>query len=588
MFLQFSKISPRAILAIVFFLLIISPVAGLPDNWMFWHDATPEFIQDEIDRRGGIDSLMVREPRAWDNMISDAIRAKNYNIVPWLVEEWQNSDTAPLRPSTLVNARHLPLETFRSLLLSWHDSLNAYKSESQTAQGNKKVKPFETTPLMVQKHKEDLLFGLARETDFDVAILQTVLDLGVNVNEQDNEGDTALFLLYENHHPQRSEAFQLFLDHGYDLSLKTKNGSSFLGYLLLYEESTLEDYERYKAAEGDHKDLIWALQTGWAVLMNSWYSKLYSIPDHPIHQALEDYFNDPGVNALIDDRTYPFMFWVAIKEEEWFRRFQEAGADYDLTDSQGNTVLHKAAFWGNRDVFAWEPKLLDHLNLQNNQGQSPLHIAIEKERFAMGLDLIQRGTYIDLLDSSGLIAFDYFDQMKRDKAEETLESLKGSANIYYEYLELPQFRDTISRIELVKEEEKRLEKSEDMIEGIVFGLVLPSTYLLVNVLHREQGGGVHQTSTIFSHASAGITMTMSTFLLTYGLSSSELGSSRESSGSSYGYRLIGGALALVASGLTGIISTAALGDEFNNNPVLYYSGPAIISVGGLLAFISSL
>jgi hypothetical protein len=350
------------------------------------------------------------------------------------------------------------------------------------------------------------------------------------------------------------------------------------------EVFTGEDYLTFKALGGDPLDLEYAGSSGWDWFFYGPNKELYKDPSHPIRLVEKDYLLNPGPNALNFQGLPPFMRKVVMEDEERFGLYREAGADFTLTDSQGRTVLHKAAEYGLPDTLDWIPQIDALLNSQNASGQSALHVAIGEGNFAMGKELIERGIDVRLKDSIGRTAIDYFSTRRYSQGEYLFWQLKRQTPLYEELLALPEIGEQLASIaqenEGIQEQNfKEIELARRTELGF-WSLVVPTGYLLGSIAHRENGGA-GENSTFFSHTSAGITMAASGGLLTAGLTTVFWPSSdRGSINNTIGTLIFSAGVGT----LSGIIGTAFLGEQMNADPFLYYLGPTIASIGGLVVF----
>ena len=85
-------------------------------------------------------------------------------------------------------------------------------------------------PKVLNQHQNTVLHYAANcqaKEKTCVEIAKLILKAGVDVNVQDNDGDTALIIAAQNHHPLLKK---LFLDAGADPRLKNKESKSAESY----------------------------------------------------------------------------------------------------------------------------------------------------------------------------------------------------------------------------------------------------------------------------------------------------------------------------------------------------------------------
>lgn len=91
-----------------------------------------------------------------------------------------------------------------------------------------------------------------------------------------------------------------------------------------------------------------------------------------------------------------------------FENMLQAGSDINLTDAEGNTLLHLSET--RKDIGISIEDILIHgadINAQNNQGQTPLMLACRYDKNADFITLLEHGADINLKDKSGKTALDY-------------------------------------------------------------------------------------------------------------------------------------------------------------------------------------
>jgi hypothetical protein len=327
---------------------------------------------------------------------------------------------------------------------------------------------------------------------------------------------------------------------------------------------------------------------GWDLIIHQNYEEIFTLPGHPIPLIMEDFLLDPGPNHQSRWGTYPFMGKRALADQDLFQIFRAGGADYSLQDGQGYSALHWAAYYGLGEVLDWAPELRGILDLTNIQGQSALHLAVAQGHFALGLDLVNLGLNPGIEDTEDRVAMDYFHPGRYTSRVLLLDKLKSQPQVYQAYLEHPILGTSLEELERDLQESPyqgrpKVKRGFDFYAAF-WTLGLPSAYFVGALAHRE-GWAKELPSDFFSQGSAAITLAASTSLLSLSLFS--LG--REASPPANRTEDLSYALlALGTTGLVGILSgtigAASLGEAFNENPFLYYLGPTILSLSGVVLF----
>lgn len=78
------------------------------------------------------------------------------------------------------------------------------------------------------------------------------------------------------------------------------------------------------------------------------------------------------------------------------------GADLNMKDESGWSLLHYAARRNNGKALAVLLKAGANVNIKNNEGETPLHIASQGKRFSAVRVLLKHGADVDIVDNKGL------------------------------------------------------------------------------------------------------------------------------------------------------------------------------------------
>ncbi len=119
-----------------------------------------------------------------------------------------------------------------------------------------------------------------------------------------------------------------------------------------------------------------------------------------------------GANpAILNKEGRPALLSFGISGDgnrQMFENMLQAGSDINLTDAEGNTLLHLSET--RKDIGISIEDILIHgadINAQNNQGQTPLMLACRYDKNADFITLLEHGADISLKDKSGKTALDY-------------------------------------------------------------------------------------------------------------------------------------------------------------------------------------
>lgn len=169
-----------------------------------------------------------------------------------------------------------------------------------------------------------------------------------------------------------------------------------------------------------------------------------------------------GANpAILNKEGRPALLSFVISRDgnrQMFENMLQAGSDINLTDAEGNTLLHLSET--RRDIGLSIEDALTYganINAQNHQGQTPLMLACRHDKNADFITLLEHGADVNIKDKSGKTALDYAKERfcyynhtrlymqsigKADKADVTGElHLLGDKyrDLYYDKAQAEQF-----------------------------------------------------------------------------------------------------------------------------------------------------
>lgn len=110
------------------------------------------------------------------------------------------------------------------------------------------------------------------------------------------------------------------------------------------------------------------------------------------------------VDAVTIDKTTPLMLAVEYEHEKVVRLLLRKGANVDLVDKSGADALHRACFISGEDSLEILRQVLEqstkHVNLMDNDGKTPLLLALERQNWDVFPLLLRSGAEADLRANS--------------------------------------------------------------------------------------------------------------------------------------------------------------------------------------------
>lgn len=110
-------------------------------------------------------------------------------------------------------------------------------------------------------------------------------------------------------------------------------------------------------------------------------------------------FNEPALLTLVKNYNYMVSEILIV-----------AGANLDLQDANGDTILHMAIDFDNRSMWLLAKNLIHdgaNVNIQNKHGYTPLICAIRKHRREIAQKLIKAGADITIVDKDNKTVLDH-------------------------------------------------------------------------------------------------------------------------------------------------------------------------------------
>ncbi|XP_059485425.1 uncharacterized protein LOC132202487 [Neocloeon triangulifer] len=136
------------------------------------------------------------------------------------------------------------------------------------------------------------------------------------------------------------------------------------------------------------------------------------------------------INEMNNEGDTALLLAVKIGNIEAARILLEAGADPQLADSQGMTILHIAAKSKNANIFleimTFVPDTV--IFCADKNGRTPLHLAAENGHISILQVLMEKGAHMSALDANGWNALHYAVKGKSDCLGWLLEKMPRSIN----------------------------------------------------------------------------------------------------------------------------------------------------------------
>lgn len=271
-------------------------------------------------------------------------------------------------------------------------------------------------------NKDQILLNYPKTRELSPTTLQFLLDIGVDINAQDQNGITALvrtyFTLddYSSYHREIAEKnFYTLLAKGADINIPSKSGETLLSY----------------TKDGEDKLRKELIKRGANILVRNENNEtlLTRTNDLEFAKYLLDHHVD--VNTQTKNGTTALIRASLRNNINLVKLLLEHGAKADLENEEGNTALICAAENGNIEI---TKLLLDHnadINLQNKHGYTALMMAATIGNFNLVKLLFEHGANINLQNKAGSTALMHASSFD-DNIETVLFLLDNGAQINHQ------------------------------------------------------------------------------------------------------------------------------------------------------------
>lgn len=277
-------------------------------------------------------------------------------------------------------------------------------------------------------------------------IASLLVNLGADSNLSNFQGMTPLLLSIENGY---EDLFNLLIERGADIKLGDNNGDSALHYLVKGQKSFNVTLGEVLISNG-----LSANTPNNQGLTPLHYASLFKNTT-----AMDFLLNNGADMESADSQGFTPIFYSVLENDlSGYRYFQSRSANLKVRDFQGNTLLHAAVVEAmeddNKDLIrkiiedggdihglnakgdsplvlalTFGPVILDRvlldisINQQDNQGNSPLHIALQKTGdWRIWNLLISKGADLRMRNGRGLTPFQWGKTL--GYSEEQLSSLR--------------------------------------------------------------------------------------------------------------------------------------------------------------------
>lgn len=393
---------------------------------------------------------------------------KKWPIVQWLLDKCAKPGMGLLKEAVSCNKLD-----FVKLFFSISEQVNANDLEPLTIKAAEKRK-WDIVSFLIEKgananavsslFQEPLLHTAVKDKQWDLVV--ALIKHGCDINIKNDKGKTILQRIVHEYKYQTIvewDVVKKLIEHGADINIKTKKGYTLLLYAVrcgqwemtkwliehgaeiktdtrdhrnvlmsAFEYIDYTDWEKnwemikylvqhgadidqvdqygetllHKAAGHNHWDLVeWLLQQGANPQIKDQKGETLlftynGCPAHIIQLLAEKHGidvnekNNNGMTSLHHSAMY-------CRSLDSFAALITHGANVNIQDLQGNTPLHVAARYGSLERTEYLAKRMKNVDIQNTEGRTALHCAAEQDQKKNCNLLLSLGADLNAKDHSG-------------------------------------------------------------------------------------------------------------------------------------------------------------------------------------------
>ena len=242
----------------------------------------------------------------------------------------------------------------------------------------------------------------------NIKLIETLLDTGADVNEQDEMGETPLHKALATQYPK--EIVSLLIKHGADVNIKDKEGRLPIHKVLSSQNPDIRLLTLLleNGADVNAKDkngetpLQKALKLPHSFLFSQVLLKHGAVieNDDPQKKSSDEKTPDKAQNMSMNAKLISPTMLVS-RDTSYIAMLLEKGLDVNSKDNQGNSLLHKAIFYQNKNLLDLLIQKGADVNVKDNRGETPLILAIKFHRLDIVRLLIEKGADVNVKDGEG-------------------------------------------------------------------------------------------------------------------------------------------------------------------------------------------
>lgn len=208
-------------------------------------------------------------------------------------------------------------------------------------------------------------------------MLKIMIEKGININlTEDMPSDAGTTALHEACTYGHADIIKLLIDSGADDTLKNLNGETPAHFAVINKKygEPLPAAKRAGLLK-ELKNLDIPRADGKTPLM------LLQLLDINTAKELLPIFINGGVDLNHTDNSGMTALMIHANNrcyKDTIKELMQAGADINIMDNKGNTVLYYVLKYGDSGVARYLIKKGANYNYSNNQGETPMQIAVEK------------------------------------------------------------------------------------------------------------------------------------------------------------------------------------------------------------------